>query len=144
MVVDTCVFTRLEGKYSKVFDCIQRNGDVIAVSKEARKEYVMQAEVDIYIFQSFLRELENNGRLRHINRSYIEAKLRRVERHRAIAYPKDNQDKKWVELAVSTGASHIISTDPDLLCLPPNPCNNHTVECINPQSYLEQQCPDLV
>jgi putative PIN family toxin of toxin-antitoxin system len=144
VVLDTCVFTRLEGKYSKVFECIQRSGEIIAVSKEVLKEYVMQAEADILIFQSFLQELMNNGRMKNINRSYIEAKLKRVRRRRALAYPQDTQDSKWVELAVSTGATHILSTDPDLLSLPPNPCNNHNVKCIDPQSYLEQQCPDLV
>jgi predicted nucleic acid-binding protein len=134
MNVNSCVFCRIARKQEPA-SYVYEDEDVLAF---------LVYEADILIFQSFLRELENNGQLRNINRSYIEAKLRRIERHRVIAYPEDNQDEKWVKLAVSIGASHIISTDPDLLCLPPNSCNNHKVECISPQSYLEQQCPDLV
>ena len=144
IVVDTCVFTRLQGKYSSVFECIQRNGDVIAVSKNARDEYEMQARASIGIMQSFLKDLHDNNQSRNFNSSYIESKLRAVQRRRRIAYPQDTQDKKWVKLAVSSGARYILTTDSTLLHLRPNPCiNNQTVECIGPEEFLQQRCPDL-
>jgi predicted nucleic acid-binding protein len=144
LVIDTCVLTRLQGKYSKVFECIQRNGDIIATSKEARKEYEFRAKPSLLLLRDFLQELEDKNITRNFKRSKIETRLRQLERQHTIAYPNDNQDSKWVELAVSSGATHILSTDPALLNLPPNPCNNHTVTCIHPLDYLKERCPDIV
>lgn len=143
VVLDTCVLTRLQGKYSKVFECIQTNGDIIATSKEARKEYEFRAP-SILLMRDFLQSLEDDNISKNFNRSYIEAKLRRLEQHNTINYPEDNQDHKWVDLAVSSGATHILTTDTILLDLPPNPCNNHAVRCAHPLDYLKERCPDLV
>jgi predicted nucleic acid-binding protein len=143
VVIDTCVLVRLEGKYSKTKRCILASNDIIAISDEAMKEYGARAYPSNLVLQSFLQELNGRRKLKHCRRSFVEARVARLENSRDISYPNHRRDKKWVKLAIAVGARYILSTDSHLLELPPNPCNNHRVESIDPLNYVRIRCPTI-
>jgi predicted nucleic acid-binding protein len=143
-VVDTCVFLKLTSNYSKILDCVLSNDDIIAISNECLKEYEGRSYASVYLLQSFLQELDGKNKLKRVKKSFVEARINRLENHRRIVYPSHHKDKKWVKLAVSIGAYYILSTNDHLLDLPPNPCNTHHVESIEPFDYISNRCPELV
>jgi predicted nucleic acid-binding protein len=143
IVVDTCVLIRLEGEYFQTKDCILASNDTIAYSDEAMKEYEARAHASPLILQSFLQELHGKGKLKHFKRSFIRARVERLENSRNIHYPNHSKDKKWVKLAVAIGAGYILSTNGHLLELPLNRCNDHCVRAIPPSDYVNIRCPDI-
>jgi putative PIN family toxin of toxin-antitoxin system len=140
LVIDTSVFIHLKGKMSNVLHCIETNHDVIAVSKGAISEYEPLFLPNALLLQSFLNELESKRKLKLFGKNHIDASVRRLlNAHRTLHYPEHQKDKKWVDLAIASHANYILSKDRHILVLPPNPCNNHSVEPIDPSHYITNQ-----
>lgn len=142
ILVDTCVFMRLEGIFITTLDCILVTTDVIAITKKIIKEYEGRAKGVLFFLQSFLQKLEHEGKLKYFDSSFIESAVRRHENVRRINYPTHNKDRKWVRIAIATKSKYIVSTDPHLLRLASNRCNSDTIEAIEPSQYVMIRCPN--
>ena len=139
IVVDTCVFTRLDGIYRVVLGCFLGTDDVIAYSKEVLNEYKGRAP-DLLILMGFITRLTNAEKIKMFKRSYIDSHVKRYSRVRRINYPSHNRDRKWVNIAIAVIAKYIISTDSHLLNILPNHIENDIIKIIKPSQYMEIRC----
>lgn len=140
VLVDTCVFTRLQGIYKDLLACISAVSDVIAVTKEILDEYAGRAPNKLLII-SFYQSLEKEDRAKFFNRSFVDSALRRRQNLRRVNYPDHYPDRKWIDVAVSVKAKCIISTNRHLLRTGPNRSNDDEIEMLEPVQYTETRCP---
>lgn len=141
ILVDTCVFIRLEGIYKDTFNCILETYDVICTTPEILREYKGRSSSSIlFHLQPFLQKLKNKKKLAHFKTSYISARVRRHQNSRNINYPPHNKDRKWVNTAIAIRAEYIISTNVHLLNLVPNRYNDESTETIEPSQYTVIRC----
>ena len=141
ITLDTMVFIRLQGVHNYTLKCIMSNSDVIAVTKKILNEYRGRAKPSILILQSFLKRLQQKGKIRIFKRSFIQS---RIKRHRTrVNYPSDHRDRKWINVIIAVRGTHIITTDDHLLRLAPNRCGGHTINIVEPDQYTRIRCPNM-
>ena len=142
--VDTMVFIRLEGVHKNTLNCIMSNADIIAVTKEILNEYSGRAYSGTLILLSFLKRLEQEGKIRKFGRSLVRARIKRHQNVRRINYPSHPKDKKWIEIIIAVRGKYIITCNSHLLGLRPNRCDGHTIDIVEPDDYMGIRCPNMI
>jgi len=107
-------------------------------TKEIIKEYIgVKVPSKLFLVKAFVQKLETIKKLIIKNRSYVKARVKRLENVKTFHYPTDNGDRKFVEVAIATKARYLISNDPDILDLLPNRYNGEQTDNITPSRYVE-------
>ncbi len=144
ILVDTCVFTRLQGNYQDLLKCIFRVSDVIGITREIIDEYEGRACPSKEIMRAFIAGLKGKNKVRYFNSSSINSALRRHRRPRRVIYPEHNRDRKWIDVAIAVRAKCVISINNHLLRTGPNRSNGGIIEMLDPTGYIETRCPGHV
>jgi predicted nucleic acid-binding protein len=141
VLIDTCVFTRLQGIFEDLLTCISEVSDVIAVTKEILDEYEGRAPSKLFVI-SFYQSLEKKDLVKFFNRSFLDSVLRRRQNPRKVNYPTHNPDRKWIDVAIAVKAKCVVSTNLHLLRAGPNSSNGDKIEMLEPSQYIETRCPN--
>jgi putative PIN family toxin of toxin-antitoxin system len=83
----------------------------------------------------FDRYFDDSGRLRHLAK--IAQSIQRFEVSAAVSVSRDKTDDKFIELAIDSGASILISGDPDLRVVK----TFKGVEILSPAQFFERFSP---
>jgi putative PIN family toxin of toxin-antitoxin system len=83
----------------------------------------------------FDRYFDDSGRLRHLAK--IAQSIQRFEVSAAVSVSRDKTDDKFIELAIDSGASILISGDPDLRVVQ----TFKGVEILSPAQFFERFSP---
>ena len=83
----------------------------------------------------FDRYFDDSGRLRHL--AEIAQSIQRFEVSAAVSVSRDKTDDKFIELAIDSGASILISGDPDLRVVQ----TFKGVEILSPAQFFERFSP---
>ena len=88
---------------------------------------IARPKFDVYFGES--------GRLRHLVK--IAQSIQRFDMSSAVSVSRDKTDDKFIELAIDSGATIIISGDPDLLDVK----SYRGIEILSPAQFFERYTP---
>ena len=138
IVVDTNTLIRgigKVGKYFKVIERIKKKCDTIIVTTQIIKEYKGRVRIGgmtIPILQRKLDNLRELDKFKKISVSRVEFKLKNID---ICKKPTDNQDFKFLKLALAEDSPYLITEDRHLLNLNPYNCKNTDLKIIRPEDY---------
>jgi putative PIN family toxin of toxin-antitoxin system len=126
--------------YVRTLDVLDARCDKIAISKPIIKEFISKLHsqgLSKVLFLKKLNEIARKGKIVNVGKTKLFKAKQKIQSNR-LPLPNDKNDHKFIEVAIATHASYIITTDHGLLELSLYKYDNSSIEIMTPNDYVQK------